>query len=99
LFIPVKASHLPEEENGLKFFAKEGGLTKRDIDGLIAVAQAEARHWYDMGIVPPSSGNAGVLCSELVTFTNNSEHYLAYLALDTCSIVTLSCFLVSSTLK
>jgi hypothetical protein len=59
------------------------------------VAQAEARHWYDTGIVPPPSGNAGVLCSELVSYfhNNNSEHYLA---LDTCSIVTLSCFLVST---
>jgi phosphomannomutase len=76
LFIPVTASHLPEEKNGLKFFAKEGGLTKRDIDGLIAVAQAEARHWYDMGIVPPSSGNAGVLCSELVSYFHKQQRTL-----------------------
>jgi hypothetical protein len=34
---------------------------------LILLAQTEAREWYDLGIVPPSSGNAGVLCSELVS--------------------------------
>lgn len=62
----VTASHLPEDKNGLKFFSKDGGLVKSDIDELIVLAQAEARHWYDLGIVPPSSGNAGVLCTELV---------------------------------
>lgn len=64
--IIVTASHLPEDKNGLKFFTKKGGLTKSHIDELIGIAQTEARQWYDMGIVPPSSGNAGVLCSELV---------------------------------
>ncbi len=38
------------------------------MDELIDLAKEEAYHWYDMGIVPPSSGNAGVLCSELVSF-------------------------------
>ncbi|KAL7516997.1 hypothetical protein ACHAWX_001962 [Stephanocyclus meneghinianus] len=66
--VMVTASHLPEDKNGLKFFGKGGGFTKTNIDELIALAQTEARHWYDMGIVPPSSGNAGVLCSELVDF-------------------------------
>lgn len=66
IFVIVTASHLPEDKNGLKFFGKGGGFTKTNIDELIALAQTEARHWYDMGILPPSSGNAGVLCSELV---------------------------------
>ncbi|KAL7546315.1 hypothetical protein ACHAWF_009645 [Thalassiosira exigua] len=66
--IPVTASHLPEEKNGIKFFSKEGGLTKADVDELIDLARDEARQWYDLGILPPSSGKAGVLCSELVDF-------------------------------
>ena len=66
-FVLVTASHLPEDKNGFKFFGKSGGLTKSDIDDLIVLAQAEAKVWYDMGIVPPASGKAGVLCSELVS--------------------------------
>lgn len=66
-YCAVSASHLPEEKNGIKLFSKDGGLTKSNIDELIVLAQEEARHWYDiMGILPPSSGNAGVLCSEMV---------------------------------
>ncbi|KAL9182244.1 hypothetical protein ACHAXT_012896 [Thalassiosira profunda] len=66
--VMVSASHLPEDKNGIKFFAREGGLTKTNIDELIVLAQEEARRWYDAGILPPSSGNAGVFCSELVDF-------------------------------
>ena len=65
----VTASHLPEDKNGIKFFSKNGGLTNKNIDELIVLAQEEVRHWYDLGILPPSSGNAGVLCSEVVSFT------------------------------
>ena len=65
----ITASHLPEDKNGVKFFAKNiGGLSKSNIDELIFLAQEEARSWYDMGILPPSSGNSGVFCSELVDF-------------------------------
>ncbi|KAL7535727.1 hypothetical protein ACHAXR_006692 [Thalassiosira sp. AJA248-18] len=66
--VMISASHLPEEKNGLKFFSKNGGLSGSNIDELIPFAQEEARHWYDMGILPPSSGNTGVLCSEIVDF-------------------------------
>ena len=52
----------------MKFFSKDGGLTKTDVNDLVALAQDEARGWYDLGILPPSSGNAGVvLCSERVS--------------------------------
>lgn len=64
----VTASHLPEDKNGVKFFSKVGGLSKDNIDELIGLAQDEARNWYDTGVLPPSSGNNGVLCSELVSF-------------------------------
>ena len=65
----VTASHLPEDKNGVKFFAKDvGGLSKNNIDELIELAQGEARSWYDLGLLPPSSGNTGVLCSELVDY-------------------------------
>jgi len=67
--IQITASHLPEDKNGIKFFAKGvGGLSALDIDELIVLAQNEARGWYDMGLLPPSSGNSGVLCSKLVDF-------------------------------
>jgi hypothetical protein len=67
--IIVTASHLPEDKNGIKFFSSNGGLDKKDIDELIFLAQEEAIHWYDIGLMPPSSGNAGVLCSEIVSLT------------------------------
>lgn len=66
--VMITASHLPEDKNGFKFFSKKGGLTAPHMDELIGLAQREARSWYDMGVLPPSSGNAGVLCSELVNF-------------------------------
>jgi len=66
--IIITASHLPEDKNGIKFFSGNGGLDKEDIDELIVLAQEEATEWYNTGIMPPSSGNAGVLCSELVNF-------------------------------
>mmetsp|Transcript_20449 Transcript_20449/g.42659 ORF Transcript_20449/g.42659 Transcript_20449/m.42659 type:complete len:641 (+) Transcript_20449:85-2007(+) len=74
--VMVTASHLPEDKNGLKFFTKYGGLEKSDVDELIELAKEEAYHWYDMGIVPPSSGNAGVLCSELVDFMPHYKNTL-----------------------
>ena len=51
----------------MKFFSSDGGLSKSDVGDLVALAQDEARGWYDLGILPPSSGNAGVLCSERVS--------------------------------
>lgn len=67
--VMITASHLPEEKNGMKFFSNAvGGLTSQHIDELIVLAQEEGREWYNMGILPPSSGNAGVMCSELVNF-------------------------------
>lgn len=66
--IIITASHLPEDKNGIKFFSSKGGLDKKDIDDLIVLAQEEATQWYNTGIMPPSSGNAGVLCSERVNF-------------------------------
>jgi hypothetical protein len=67
--IIVTASHLPEDKNGIKFFSSKGGLDKKDIDELVVLAQEEATQWYNIGLMPPSSGNAGVLCSELVSLT------------------------------
>jgi hypothetical protein len=53
----------------MKFFSPDGGLTKRDVDDLVALARDEARIWYDLGVLPPSSGDGagGVLCSERVS--------------------------------
>jgi hypothetical protein len=51
----------------MKFLAARGGLMKDEVNDLISLAQNEARGWYDMGILPPSSGNSGVLCSKRVS--------------------------------
>jgi len=66
--VMVTASHLPVERNGMKFFSKNGGLTKDKIDELIPLAKEEANHWFEMGILPPTSGNSGIMCSEVVDF-------------------------------
>jgi len=74
--VMITASHLPEDKNGLKFFSKNGGLNAANMDELIVLAQKEARGWYDMGILPPSSGKHGVACSELVNWMPSYEKTL-----------------------
>ncbi len=37
--VMITASHLPSDRNGLKFFTREGGLGKKDIAALIALAE------------------------------------------------------------
>lgn len=65
--IMVTASHLPEDRNGFKFFTKAGGYNKNDIDMLSETAAASVREWYDMGILPPTSGADAVYCSSAVS--------------------------------
>jgi hypothetical protein len=65
--VMVTASHLPEDRNGFKFFTKNGGLTKNDIEILAERASICARQWHDIGVVPPSSGKDGVYCSSWVS--------------------------------
>lgn len=74
--VMVTASHLPQDRNGLKFFTKSGGLTKRDIEVLAEKACSFAREWHDMGVVPPSSGNEGVYCSSWVDYMPTYESFL-----------------------
>ncbi|MDD7319145.1 MAG: phosphomannomutase/phosphoglucomutase [Prevotella sp.] len=38
--IMVTASHLPFNRNGLKFFTKKGGLDKKDISAILAIAES-----------------------------------------------------------
>lgn len=64
--VMVTASHLPEDRNGFKFFTKNGGLTKKDIEILAERASICARQWHDIGVVPPTSGKDGVYCSSWV---------------------------------
>ncbi|KAG7339305.1 phosphoglucomutase/phosphomannomutase domain containing protein [Nitzschia inconspicua] len=65
--VMVTASHLPSDRNGFKFFTQQkGGFTKSEIQNLILKAQEHAQVWFDMGILPPTSGSNGVFCSELV---------------------------------
>ncbi len=40
--IMLTASHLPSERNGMKFFTREGGLDKKDIAAIIAIADGLA---------------------------------------------------------
>ena len=65
--VMITASHLPEDRNGYKFFMKSGGLTNRDIVTLAERASTCAREWYDVGLVPPSSGKGAVCCSQKVS--------------------------------
>lgn len=75
--VMVTASHLPEDRNGFKFCTKEGGLSARDIDILAESATSNAREWYDIGIMPPTSGKSGaVVCSSKVDFM---PHYASTL--------------------
>lgn len=37
--IEITASHLPKEYQGMKFFTKEGGVSKEDIDEIISIAE------------------------------------------------------------
>jgi len=60
--VMVTASHLPEDKNGFKFCTKAGGLNARDINMLAETAASNSREWYDVGIMPPTSGS-GAFCS------------------------------------
>jgi len=96
--VMITASHLPEEKNGMKFFSNAvGGLTSQHIDELIVLAQKEARELYDMGILPPSSGNAGVMCSELVNFMPYYKETLKKAIFR--EVPTSTCSTSSSTIK
>ena len=60
----------------MKFFTKMGGLTKTDIEILAEGAAACVREWYDIGIIPPSSGDGAVFCSSQVRFDINVKENL-----------------------
>ncbi len=79
--VMITASHLPEDRNGMKFFTKNGGLTKADIEILADGATKCAYQWHDIGILPPSSGKEAVFCSSLVRQCN-----LLHLLNDTYNI-------------
>lgn len=68
----VTASHLPKDRNGMKFFTLQGGFTKLEVQRMITLAQQHAEVWYDMGLIPPTSGPHAVFCSEWV---NWMPHY------------------------
>ena len=62
----VTASHLPEDRNGFKLFTRNGGLSNQDIDILTESAMDVAREWTDIGLIPPTSGDGAVSCSDWV---------------------------------
>ncbi|KAL3910649.1 MAG: hypothetical protein SGILL_007611 [Bacillariaceae sp.] len=64
--VMVTASHLPSDRNGLKFFDDNGGFNKQQIQKMIGLAQENAQTWFDLGVLPPTSGSNGVFCSEQV---------------------------------
>jgi len=74
--VMVTASHLPEDRNGFKFCTKAGSLNGNDIDMLAETAAVSAREWYDIGILPPTSGADAVYCSSAVDFM---PHYASTL--------------------
>lgn len=71
--VMITASHLPEDRNGFKFFTRNGGLTKSDINILAEGAASTVREWHDLGIVPPSSGDEAIICSAWVDFMPHYE--------------------------
>ncbi len=64
----VTASHLPTDRNGFKFFTSNGGLTEKDINILAESACNIARSWFDVGIIPQTSGYGAVYCSDFVDY-------------------------------
>lgn len=67
--VMITASHLPADRNGFKFFTRNnGGLTKKDIQTLSDSASTVARSWYDLGILPQTSGYGAVYCSKFVDY-------------------------------
>jgi phosphomannomutase len=74
----VTASHLPGDRNGFKFFTKRGGggFNKFQIQQMIGIAQDHVQLWFDMGILPPTSGGNGVFCSEYVNWMPHYEENL-----------------------
>lgn len=73
--VMVTASHLPADRNGFKFFTKDGGFDKPMIKELVEYAKLEAQSWHDQGILPPTSGNDAVFCSEWVSITCASNDF------------------------
>ena len=71
--IMVTASHLPSDRNGMKFFTAKGGFTKENVQTLIAGTKQCAQRWYDMSLIPPSSGSQAVFASEWVDFMPSYE--------------------------
>ena len=69
----ITASHLPSDRNGMKFFTEKGGFTKEQVQTLISGAKLCAQRWYDMSLIPPSSGSQAVFCSEWVDFMPSYE--------------------------
>lgn len=59
---------MPTDRNGFKFFTSNGGLIKRDIDILADSACTIARSWFDLGIIPHTSGYGAVYCSDFVDY-------------------------------
>jgi phosphomannomutase len=73
----VTASHLPSDRNGFKFSTQQqGGFTKAQIQQLIQRAQDHAHIWFDLGILPPTTGSNGVFCSEQVHWMPAYERQL-----------------------
>jgi phosphomannomutase len=74
----VTASHLPSDRNGFKFFSKHagGGFNKSQIYEMISIAQKHTHTWFDMGILPPTSGSDSVFCSEYVNWMPHYEEKL-----------------------
>lgn len=69
----VTASHLPEDRNGFKFFTTRGGFTKHQIQTMVGIAREHVQRWYDMALLPPTSGPNAVFCSEWVNWMPHYE--------------------------
>lgn len=66
----VTASHLPRDRNGFKFYsaAAPSGFAKAQIQTIGVLAEACALSWFQRGMLPPSSGEGAVMCSQHVNW-------------------------------
>ncbi len=77
--VMLTASHLPFNRNGLKFFTAEGGLDKRDISEILAIAErgyfTEASKTGDIKKFDFISEYAALLVTYIRAGANSSEDY------------------------
>jgi phosphomannomutase len=67
--VMVTASHLPIDRNGFKMFTSSGGgLTRDQLSDLGRRAKCVASTLFEQMVIPPTSGDQALFCSEWVDY-------------------------------